>query len=124
MATPTGNSAIGSRRADATGLPVEGPRTTIEWFNTDAFTNPVNERRGTCGVGVIEGPGRHLWDLSLRKRFAISERFKLQFQADFFNAWNHVNFNNPNVDTNSNSYGTIGNAAPSRNVQLGLKLTF
>jgi hypothetical protein len=75
-------------------------------------------------VGVITGPGRHLWDLSLRKWFVLNERVRMQFQADFFNAWNIVNLNNPNTDTNNNAYGSINGSAPARNVQLGLRLTF
>jgi hypothetical protein len=122
--TPMGNSSVGTRRADATGQDIEGPRTLDEWFNTAAFVNPPNERRGTAGVGVIVGPGRHLWDLSLRKRFALTEKVRLQFQGDFFNAWNLVNLQNPNLDANSNAFGTINGAAAARNNQLGLKLTF
>jgi carboxypeptidase family protein len=122
--TPTGNSSIGGRRANATGEPVEGPKTIDEWFNTAAFGRPSDDSRGISGVGVIEGPGRYLWDLSLRKRFSLTEKFKLQFQADYFNAWNFVNLNNPNVDSNNNAYGTISGAAPGRNIQFGLKLTF
>ncbi|HEX5082258.1 MAG TPA: carboxypeptidase regulatory-like domain-containing protein [Blastocatellia bacterium] len=124
LLTPSGNSSIGSRRPDATGQPVEGPGTLQEWFNTDAFVNPPNDRRGTAGVGVIPGPGRHLWDLSLRKQFSLTERFNLQFQGDFFNAWNIVNLNNPNTDANSGSFGAVNGAAPARNIQLGLRLTF
>jgi hypothetical protein len=122
--TPSGNSSIGTRRADATGQNVEGPRMLDQWFNTAAFVNPPNDRRGTAGVGVIEGPGRHLWDLSLRKRFSVTEKVGLQFQTDFFNAWNIVNLNNPNTNANSGDFGEINGAAPARNIQLGLKLTF
>jgi carboxypeptidase family protein len=124
MLTPSGNSSIGGRRADATGQEIDGPRTLEEWFNTEAFVNPPNTRRGTAGVGVIEGPGRYLWDLSLRKRFALTEKVGLQFQGDFFNAWNTVNLNNPNVDANSADFGRINGSAPGRNIQLALRLTF
>jgi hypothetical protein len=124
LLTPSGNSSIGGRRADATGLEVDGPKTLTEWFNKAAFVNPPNDRRGTAGVGVIEGPGRHLWDLSLRKRFALTERVGLQFQGDFFNAWNIVNLNNPDTGVNNAGYGTINGAAPGRNIQLALRLTF
>jgi len=48
----------------------------------------------------------------------------MQFQADFFNAFNHTNLNNPNVVVTDAAYGTISSAAPSRNIQLGLKLNF
>ncbi len=74
LLTPTGNSSIGGRRADTTGQEIDGPQTLDEWFNTGAFANPPNDRRGLAGVGIIEGPGRHLWDISLRKRFALTEK--------------------------------------------------
>jgi hypothetical protein len=72
--TPTGATSIGNRRADSTDVDIDGPRTVDEWFNKSAFTQAPNERRGTSGVGVIEGPGRKLWDLSLRKKFALTEK--------------------------------------------------
>jgi hypothetical protein len=122
--TPTGATSIGSRRADYVGGEIGGLRTAAEWFNTAAFTRAPNERRGVSGIGMIEGPGRQVWDMSLRKRFALREKVGLQFQADFFNAWNLVNFNNPNVNTTDVAYGSISGAAPGRNLQFGLKLTF
>ena len=122
--TPTGNSSIGGRRADYIGGEIEGPKTIEQWFNTAAFANPPDTRRGTAGVGIIEGPGRYLWDLSLRKKFALTEKFRLQFQGDFFNAFNSTNLNTPNVNRNDAAFGTITASAPGRNIQLGLKLTF
>lgn len=124
LLTPTGNSSIGGRRADYIGGEIEGAKTIQQWFNTSAFANPPDERRGTAGVGIIEGPGRYLWDLSLRKRFLVTERIGLQFQGDFFNAFNQVNLNNPNTNRNDVAFGTITASAPGRNIQLGLKLTF
>jgi hypothetical protein len=95
-----------------------------EWFNKAAFASAPNDRRGTAGVGIIQGPGRYLWDISLRKRLSVGEKVKLQFQADFFNAFNQLNLNNPNVNTSSSAFATISGTAPGRNVQLGCKLTF
>ncbi len=94
------------------------------WFNTTAFAQVPDTRRGTSGVGMVLGPGRFLTDLSLRKKFSITERFKLQFQGDMFNVFNQVMWNNPNVSFNNNAFGQINGAAPGRNVQLGLQLTF
>jgi hypothetical protein len=122
--TPTGNTSIGVRRADYAGGEIGGPQTVDQWFNKAAFVSAPDTRRGTAGLGIIEGPGRYLWDLSLRKRFALTERFNLQFVADFFNTFNQTNFNNPNTETTNVSYGTINGTAPGRNLQLGLKLTF
>lgn len=122
----TGNSVLGNRRADYLGGDIrqQGSDPLVEWFNKTAFGPAPDERRGTAGVGMIEGPGRYLWDLSLRKRFAIHENYKLQFQADFFNAFNRLNLNNPNVNFSNSGYDTITGAAPGRNIQVGLKLTF
>src|SRR5262249_17304269 len=120
LLTPTGNSSIGTRRADTTGQEIDGPKSLTEWFNKAALPNPPNDRRGTSGVGVIKGPGRHLWDLSLRKKFSLTEKVGMQFQGDFFNAWNIVNLNNPNLDVNNGAYDTINGAAPARNIQVGL----
>jgi hypothetical protein len=129
--TATGNSALGNRRADYLGGTVNqhGADPLLQWFNKAAFAPAPDERRGTTGIGVIEGPGRYLWDLSLRKRISVGEKINLQFQADFFNAFNHTNLNNPNTTfgslTSPNlSFGTITGAAPGRNIQLGAKLTF
>jgi hypothetical protein len=125
--TPTGSTAIGTRRSDYIGgdISQQGADPLVEWFNTAAFATSPATRRGTAGVGMIEGPGRYLWDLSLRKVFSVSEKVRLQFQADFFNAFNQLNLNNPNTSTSGGTaFGTIGGSAPGRNVQLGLKLTF
>ncbi len=103
---------------------VRGEDPLTQWFNRAAFDEAPNERRGTVGVGMIEGPGRYFWDISARKRFRVTERVGMQFQADFFNAFNQVLLNNPSTNVSAGDYGRINGAAPGRNIQLGLRLTF
>jgi hypothetical protein len=131
--TPTANTTLtGNRRADYVGGSIElsdDQRSIARWFNTAAFAPAAEDRRGTAGVGSIEGPGRYSWDLSLRKQFSLTERFKLQFQGDFFNAFNQVQFGGDGgsgleVNVSNNNYGALSAVAPGRNIQLGLKLTF
>jgi hypothetical protein len=125
--TVTGNTAIGTRRADYIGGEIElpgGERTVDRWFNTEAFAVAPESRLGTAGVRNVLGPGLQLWDLSLRKRFALTERWRLQFQADFFNLFNKANFLNVATTITGAEYGTITSAAPGRNIQLALRLTF
>lgn len=126
-ATATGNSALGSRRADYVGgniLVPNGQRSATSWVNRAAFAAAPDTRRGTSGVGIIEGPGAQVWDFSLRRRFAITERFNLQFQADIFNAFNRANFTTVDTNLNNASFGTLTAAGPARNIQFGLKLNF
>jgi hypothetical protein len=95
------------------------------WFNTAAFTNAPTTALGNAGVGVIEGPGWQIWNVSLRKVFRVREGWSLRFQADAFNMMNHPNFGNPNVSTSGGgSYGTITGSQPGRNIQFGARLSF
>jgi hypothetical protein len=140
--TPTANTAIGTRRADYVGGEIELPsdeRSIARWFNVNAFAPPpdgidpdtgvVLARRGTAGVGIIEGPGRYSWDLALRKKFAITETVRAQFQADFFNAFNQVQLGGDggsglNANISDTNRATLSAVAPGRSIQLGLKVTF
>jgi hypothetical protein len=125
--TATGNSIFGNRRADCispNALFPNGERGPNNWANRTAFAAAPDTRRGTCGVGTVEGPGAQTWDFSLRRRFELTEKFKLQFQADIFNAFNRTNFRDLESNLSSAAFGTISTSGPPRNIQFGLKLTF
>jgi hypothetical protein len=83
------------------------------YFNASAFCNaPVigdGTGFGNSGTGIILGPGQFNWDISLIKITRITERHLVQFRAEFFDAFNHPQFNNPN-----NSGGFLVNAIPDR----------
>lgn len=125
--TATGNAVLGNRRADcisSDALFPNGERGPNNWGNRAAFAAAPDGRRGTCGVGTLEGPGAHTWDFSLRRRIALTEKFRLQFQADIFNAFNRTNFRDLESNLSSAAFGTISTSGPPRNIQFGLKLTF
>ncbi len=73
----------------------------------------------------FRGQGLDLWDISLIKSFLVTERVRLQFRGEFLNAFNHAQFNDPNLDPTSSDFSkvTSQNNLP-RNIQLALKLTF
>src|SRR5688572_3309085 len=125
--TATGNPALGNRRADCISsdtLFANGERGPNNWARRAAFAPAPDNRRGTCGVGTLLGPGAQTWDFSLRRHFSLTERFKLQFQADSFDALKRANFHVLESSMDNASFGTIWTAGPPRNVQFGLKLTF
>jgi hypothetical protein len=73
----------------------------------------------------FRGQGLNLWDLSLIKNFAITERAKVQFRGEFLNAFNHPQFGDPSRSPSSSDFGKItGQNNLARNVQLGLKIIF
>ncbi|HWC15580.1 MAG TPA: hypothetical protein VG498_01125, partial [Terriglobales bacterium] len=101
-----------------------------------AFSNPTSGNFGTCRPRAFHGPGIENTDLSLFKQFKFSERYSLQFRAEFFNAFNHPNFANPNSNINSSNFGKVtstiapilgadsGGPGDPREIQLALKLFF
>jgi hypothetical protein len=88
------------------------------------FTAPPADRHGNSAPNIIQGPGRHNWDLSLFKNFKATENVNVQFRAEMFNVWNHASFRNPNMNASSLAFGTISNAGSPRLVQFGLKVIF
>jgi hypothetical protein len=132
--TPTGSTAIGTRRADYVGGPVLLPSPGPDgWINPAAFAPAPIGREGSAGVGIIEAPSLQTWDFSMRKEFTLTERFRLRFQMDLFNAFNRANFRTPDVafgtltaagGPSNGAFGKISTAGPARNIQFGLKLNF
>jgi hypothetical protein len=61
-------------------------------FNTCAFVdNTIPFTFGNAGRNIVRGPGFQNWDLSIFKLFPIREQMRVEFRAEFFNIWNHVN---------------------------------
>jgi hypothetical protein len=108
-------------------------------LNASAFTIPPAGEQGTEPRNDIQGLGLTQVDLSVARKFAISERLGLQFRADAFNAFNHPNFANPLGLVQLGSFYMsstrmlnqgLGGLNPlfqeggPRSLQLSLKLTF
>jgi len=54
---------------------------------------------GNAKIGDLLGPGQFNWDISILKNTKISERVNMQFRTDFYNAFNHPQFADPNGNT-------------------------
>ncbi len=126
-----------AQRPDSTGLsPLVANHSRANWFNLAAFSTPANNigRFGNYPVGTLVGPGTVTFAGTLGKNFAITERFRLRYEAQIANLFNHVNLGIPNTNISSSSFGTISNvqdpttsygpSAGPRNVQMSLRLTF
>jgi hypothetical protein len=122
--TATGNSSIGGRRADYAGGEIDIDGDETRWFNTAAFTNPPDDRRGSATVGQIEGPSFKQMDLSMRKNFRFAGRYTITPIFDAFNIFDTVNFGAPNTNVADGGYGTINTAQPSRQFQFGVRFDF
>src|SRR6202022_3920225 len=89
-----------------------GHQTLDCWFNQAAFAVPAlapgqSSARmfGNTERAVLRGPDLVNFDFSIYKRFQLGERFGLSFRSEFFNIFNHPNFNLPNVGSGGGSSG-------------------
>ena len=97
----------------------------VNFLSTSAFALPATGTYGNAGKGAFTGPILVNWDAGIFKRLPLgSDRYNLQFRAEFFNLLNHANFNNPTTNFSSASFGTILSAHDPRIGQLALKLLF
>ena len=63
--------------------------------NGTARADALGTDIGDVGRNVLRGPRQTNVDFSVIKRFPISESKTIEFRAEFFNLFNHVNFSNP-----------------------------
>lgn len=96
------------------------------WFDPTAFNcqNIPLFTFGTLGRNTIRGPGINNWDISFNKKTKITEATSVEFRAEMFNAFNHVQFFNPDNAGGSATFGQITTTRGPRLVQFGLKFYY
>jgi hypothetical protein len=135
ITTDRANNGLLNQRPDLVGDPnlPDDQRTVDRWFNTAAFAVQRAGTLGTAGRNILEGPGTSIVDFSLLKSIGLSERHRLQFRTEFFNLFNHANFDFPErfcagmipgAPCAAMQFGRIGAARDPRILQFGLKYLF
>lgn len=97
------------------------------YLNIAAFSQPAPFTFGTAAPNYsdMRAFGTRNENLSLLKNFEIFEGHAFQFRAEFFNAFNRVNFGGPQANVNAAAnFGRITGAAPPRSIQLVAKYVF
>src|SRR5262245_900184 len=109
--------------------------------NGAAIADAVGTDIGAVGRNVLRGPRQTNVDFSIIKRFHVNESKKIEFRAEFFNLFNHVNLANPinnlnavpsgGIDQgtgriiNPGDFGRIISTSNNpRNIQFALKFNF
>lgn len=118
----TGGAARPDRLAKGT---LDDP-TPDRWFDRPAFpVVPTGAYHfGGSGRNIIDGPGTSALNLSLSRRFRLSESRAVQFRWESFNVVNRANFNLPQTQVDVINGATISQAKAPRQMQLGLRVEF
>ena len=111
-------------------------RTPQQWVLPLAFSTPSADTFGNAGPNILRGPGLGSYDFSVLRNIRLGETAKLQFRAEIFNIFNRANFDIPQNNVNSPSFGQIfntiqpvaglasGGPGEPRELQLGLRLNW
>src|SRR5262249_43609608 len=116
--------ATGFGNPDAAGTPCIDP-TTVHFIEGVGATSP-----NMVGRNTLRAPGLDNLDLSIAKRFKITERTDLQYRVDMFNALNGTNFGyrvaprTVNGSTSGQFLDFTQTDSLGRSMRMGLKLTF
>ncbi len=125
------NGSSSQLKTGASGYAGGPTGSSVVWYKAQtlgtAFTDPGLDTIGNGGRNNAWGPHLFNSDMSAMKNFTIN-RFTLQFRADAFNAFNHINFGNPsgNIQSAGNissGPGPNGTANP-RQMQFTARLVF
>jgi hypothetical protein len=120
------------------GLPVSGTvnfratgRDQATWFDTSVFRAPAANTFGNVGRNAFAGPGFFNLDLSLFRKFRLTERFTAELRAESYNFTNTPQYPNPDGGFGNATFGQITNAGigssadgGSRQIQFGFRLLF
>ena len=114
----------GNQNPDILRNPTLSHPTVAKWFDTTAFAfaQPLTFGTARRNLSNLRGPGIDNWDLSLQKFFQFNDRIKLQFRSEFFDAFNHPHFTNPDTALGDQAFGTVQGSFAPRDIQLALKL--
>jgi hypothetical protein len=95
------------------------------YFDPSSFScNNALFTFGNSGRNIFRGPGRNNFDLTVGRTFSVTESKTIEFRSEFFNAFNHAQFFNPDHSGFDNNFAQITRARDPRIIQFALKFYF
>lgn len=94
------------------------------FFLPSAFTSEALGQLGNANLRFFHGPGFVNTDMGLQKTIPIREGWSVLLRGEFFNIFNHANFNVPVGNFHSSQFGEVTSAFPGRIGQVSAKFVF
>jgi outer membrane receptor protein involved in Fe transport len=125
----TGNynygNGYGYERANLVGSPYPSSKGPAEWINVAAFQYPAADTFGDLGRDSLRSDWYKNLDLSIFRQFPITERFRVEFRFEMFNATNTPIWAIPVTSLEAPNFGAVTTTAnTARQLQFALKLYF
>jgi len=125
----TGNynygNGYGYERANVVGSFYPSSKGPGEWINIASFQTPTKDTFGNLGRDSLRSDWNKNLDLSLFRQFPFTERFRMEFRFEMFNATNTPVWAIPVSSLENSNFGKVTHAANvPRQLQFGLKLYF
>ena len=79
---------------------------------------------GTANRRFFHGPGFNNTDLGITKMIPLNEAMHFEIRGEFFNIFNHAQFDNPSGDISSDTFGVVTSARDARIGQLSAKFVW
>ena len=120
----TGNNTY---RPNIVGPAFPGTRTRQDYLNTSSFQIPALYTFGSLGRNALRLTYMPNWDISIFRDFPlhITEASRLQFRAEFFNAFNYSVLGAPDSTVQDTNFGLVTSQRNAeRQIQFALKLYF
>lgn len=96
-----------------------------QYFSTSCFSAPGTGIFGNAARTMGFGPGYIGIDASITKRWAIKERYGLNFRSDIYNVPNRPNFGAPAAVRGRGDFGRVNSTiGTGRQIQLSLRFEF
>lgn len=113
--TPGGNNTRNTRRPDRiSGVDPYISVGNQRFLNPAAFTIPKPGTYGNLSRGALYGPGFQQVDLTLQKRFRLTEKVGFEFRAEIYNLLNRANFSNPPAILPNNIGSSLSSQQPGQ----------
>lgn len=96
------------------------------WFDPSVFAAEAPGTIGNIVRNSLRSPGINNWDMGLYKDTKITEGTSLQLRIEFYNLFNHTQFNPGGIDNGfgDSSFGEEFSSAAPRDIQLAAKFIF
>jgi hypothetical protein len=126
-ATDRSGTLARSGRANVIGIPNDSHLVSPgnHWLDGNAYQQPLAFTFGNSDPGVTRSPGATIFNLSLSKRFPVTEKRWFELRGEAFNLTNTPIFNSPISQTITSAvFGELSSTQGERSMQVVAKLLF